>query len=111
MFFCRKAHGRPCHEGAGRRDCHRLTLVPPSTPARVRWGSRGRIMSISVPEISAEAGSVTVVPTIVRSDEHISAHDVRSTVARVLVALPFALACQMETAAHYVALRIKRSPD
>jgi len=58
--------------------------------------SRGCIMPTSVPEVRAEAGSVNV------SDERLYAHDVRTTVARILVGLPFALTRLMEATAFRV---------
>ena len=54
-------------------------------------------MPTSVPEDRAEAGSVAV------SDERLYAHDVRTSVARILVGLPFALAGLVETTAFRVA--------
>jgi hypothetical protein len=52
-------------------------------------------MQTSVPD-HVEAGSVTVMPLVAASDQHICAHDMRTTVARILVGLPFALARLME---------------
>ncbi|MGZ3392501.1 MAG: hypothetical protein ACXVCF_23325 [Isosphaeraceae bacterium] len=64
---------------------------------------------MSISELRVEAGSVTVMPIVVGSDERISPHDVRSIVARILVGLAFAFARQVETAA--LAPRFKRFPD
>ena len=43
-----------------------------------------------------EAESVTVMPLVAGGDEHIYARDIRTTVARILVGLPFALARLIE---------------
>jgi hypothetical protein len=58
-------------------------------------GMMGGIMQTSVPD-RVEAESVTVMPLVAGSDQHFYAHDIRTTVARILVGLPFALARLME---------------
>jgi hypothetical protein len=66
---------------------------------------------MSISELHVEAGSVTVVPIVVGSDERISPHDVRSIVARILVGFAIAFARQVETAARYVAMSRHGSSD
>ena len=61
-------------------------------------------MQTSVPNmIRVEAGPVTV--TSRSSDQPIYAHDVRTTVARILVGLPFALAHLVEATSRWVTLK------
>jgi hypothetical protein len=50
-----------------------------------------------------EAGSVTVMPLVAGSDQRIYAHDIRTTVARILVGLPFALARLIEATSRSLA--------
>ena len=50
-----------------------------------------------------EAGPVTVVPLVTGGDQHIFAHDIRTTVARILVGLPFALARLIEATSRSLA--------
>ena len=92
---------------AGARDRHPLTLVLPSPSATVRWDNRGCIMQTSVLD-RVEAGSVTVMPLVAGGDQHIYAHDIRTTVARILVGLPFALARLIEATSRSLASKSTR---
>ena len=88
-------HGWPGHAAIRRWLRHRLTLVLPSRSVTVRWEIGAHTMQTSVPDmIRVEAGSVTITGR--SSEQPIYAHGIRTTVARTLVGLPFALARLVE---------------
>jgi hypothetical protein len=84
-----------CSAWVARACRHQAVVPPPIDLSPVRWEIGAHTMQTSVPDmIRVEAGSVTITGR--SSEQPIYAHGIRTTVARTLVGLPFALARLVE---------------